>query len=111
MARWTVWRLVAYAAAFASTTAANQVLHTDGFTNCESESPIRLNHVDITFDNDAKKITFDLAGVSEKEQNVTAALSITAYGKDVYTNHFNPCEGENYIEKLCPGKVIRILAP
>ena len=43
-----------------------------------------------------------MAGSSEKEQNVTAFLSVTAYGKNVYSNKFNPCSDDTFVEQLCP---------
>ena len=104
MARWTVKRAAACAAALASGALADQILVTTGFTQCDSDDTIQVNKVDITYNNDAKTVDFDLAGTSKSAQNVTATLIVNAYGQEVYSKSFNPCEAENYVEALCPGK-------
>lgn len=104
MARWTVKRVALCAAALASSALADQILVTSGFTNCDSDDTVEVNKVDITYNNDAKMIDFDIAGTSKSRQNVTASLVVRAYGKDVYSNNFNPCEEEYYVQSLCPGK-------
>ena len=103
MARWTVKRAAVCAAALASGALADQILVTTGFTQCDSDSTIQVNKVDITYNNDAKTIDFDLAGTSKSSQNVTATLVVKAYGQEVYRDKFNPCEKENFVEALCPG--------
>ena len=57
------------------------ILKTNGFTNCNNgDSTINVKNVDIQFDKSTNEITFDVAGSSEKEQEVTAELVVTAYG-------------------------------
>jgi len=105
---------------------ANQVLTTSGFSTCLSASNITVQKLDITYDNDAKTVTFDVAGTSLTTQNVTAVLNVTgsysskawsfvysmphtnfmlAYGTQVYQNSFNPCDSATYVQQLCPGKL------
>ncbi|KAK7752088.1 hypothetical protein SLS62_006054 [Diatrype stigma] len=102
MARWTIWRAAICAAALLPRALGDQTLVTTSFTNCESDDTIQLDTVDITYNNDAKTITFNLAGSSDHEQNITASLTVTAYGNTVYSKSFNPCESDNYVEELCP---------
>ena len=84
-------------------TNANQVLSTSGFTLCEADSTITVQNVNVSYDNTAKTVTFDVAGTSSKVMNVTAQLDVTAYGKSVYSNSFNPCAADTKVDQLCPG--------
>jgi hypothetical protein len=83
---------------------AGQVLTTSGFSTCLASSDITVQKLDITYDNDAKTVTFDVAGTSAKSMNVTAVLNVTAYGKQVYQNNFNPCDSTTFVSQLCPGR-------
>jgi hypothetical protein len=83
---------------------ADQILTTSGFSTCLTNSNITVQKLDITYNNDAKTVTFDVAGTSEKVQNVTAVLNVTAYGTQVYQNSFNPCDSATYVTQLCPGE-------
>jgi hypothetical protein len=56
---------------------ADQILTTSGFSTCLTNSNITVQKLDITYNNDAKTVTFDVAGTSEKVQNVTAVLNVT----------------------------------
>jgi len=58
--------------------------------------------MDIKYNADKKLVTFDVAGTSSKSQNVTAALHVTAYGTEVYSKTFNPCEAATFVAQLCP---------
>ncbi|KAI1092738.1 TRP-domain-containing protein [Rostrohypoxylon terebratum] len=100
--RWNVRRAAILATALASGVLGDDLLVTSGFTNCEDDSPIRVQKADISYNNADKTVVFDVVGTSSKQQNVTATLSVTAYGQDVYTNSFNPCEAGSYIQQLCP---------
>jgi hypothetical protein len=57
-----------------------QILSTDGFSNCGGNTDIQVQKMDVQYDNAAKKVTFDVAGTSNKQQDVTAALIVEAYG-------------------------------
>ncbi|KAI1416820.1 TRP-domain-containing protein [Hypoxylon sp. FL1857] len=100
--RWNIRRAAVLATAFASGVLSDDLLVTTGFTNCESNSGIRVQKVNISYDNANKVVVFDVVGTSDKQQNVTASLSVTAYGRDVYTNSFNPCEATTFVDQLCP---------
>jgi hypothetical protein len=84
---------------------ADQVLTTSGFSTCLASSNITVQKLDITYDNNAKTVTFDVAGTSATVMNVTAVLNVTAYGVQVYQKSFNPCEPDTYVSQLCPGKL------
>ncbi|KAI1481966.1 TRP-domain-containing protein [Daldinia eschscholtzii] len=100
--RWNFRRAAVWATALASGVLGSDVLVTSGFNNCQSYSDIRVQKVDIAFNNADKTVVFDVAGSSDEERNITASLSVTAYGKDIYTKNFNPCSDDTYIQKLCP---------
>ncbi|RYP26456.1 hypothetical protein DL767_008018 [Monosporascus sp. MG133] len=102
MARWTIRRAAICATAVVSGALGDQVLVTGGFSNCESDKSIMVQKVDMSYDNDAKLVTFDVAGTSKTVQNVTATLVVKAYGIEVYANSFNPCEADTYVDELCP---------
>ncbi|KAI1802023.1 TRP-domain-containing protein [Daldinia bambusicola] len=100
--RWNFRRVAVWATAFASGVLGSDVLVTSGFNNCQANSGIRVQKVNISFNNADKTVVFDVAGSSNKERNVTASLSVTAYGKDIYSKNFNPCGSDTFIERLCP---------
>ncbi|KAI0109948.1 TRP-domain-containing protein [Daldinia grandis] len=100
--RWNIRRAAIWATAFASGVLSSDVLVTTGFNNCEENSSIRVQKVDISYNNADKVVVFDIVGTSDKRQNVTAWLSVTAYGQDVYTNAFNPCNETTFVDELCP---------
>ncbi|KAF1916318.1 hypothetical protein BDU57DRAFT_226850 [Ampelomyces quisqualis] len=82
---------------------AADVLKTNGYSSCLSgPSDIKVNRLDIEFDRSSKKIVFDVSGTNEKEQNVMAKLIVNAYGKEVYSRAFDPCDDKNKVDQLCP---------
>ena len=81
---------------------AANTLSSSGLTNCEPDADIKVNKANIQFDRDSGYIDFDVSGTSKKPQNVTASLVVTAYGSQVYSNSFDPCDPAKKIEKLCP---------
>ena len=88
------------------TVSANDVLETTGFTTCMPNSDITVTALNIQYDRTTQLITFDVAGTSSKVENVTAALYVTAYGKQVYQKSFNPCEEDSKVDQLCPGQCL-----
>jgi hypothetical protein len=90
------------AVALPSLAAAGDVLETTAFTNCDREATITVQKVDIRYNADNKTVTFDVAGMNTKEQKVTAFLNVTAYGRPIYSNTFDPCANSTFVEQLCP---------
>ncbi|KAL2141030.1 hypothetical protein VTI28DRAFT_2920 [Corynascus sepedonium] len=78
------------------------VLETVGFSSCNTNASVSVQRVDIKYNNDNKTVSFDVAGSSNKVQNVTAVLNVTAYGQDIYSNSFDPCEKSTFVQQLCP---------
>lgn len=83
---------------------ANDVLKTTGFTTCLNDPEINVNALNVQFDRSTKQITFDIGGTSSKVQNVTASMSVSAYGKQIYQKDFNPCDEATKVDQLCPGE-------
>ncbi|KAF1810824.1 TRP-domain-containing protein [Eremomyces bilateralis CBS 781.70] len=81
---------------------ADDILRTNGYSTCFDSSDIKVEKLNIEYNRVTGTVDFDVAGTSAKEQNVTAALTVTAYGVEVYKKDFNPCEKENYVKQLCP---------
>lgn len=79
------------------------ILKTTGFTTCLDNSTITVTNLDIQYNRAASAITFDVGGTSSREQNVTASLIVTAYGRQVYKKDFNPCDQDTKVVELCPG--------
>lgn len=104
MARTTIWRAALATAALTRGALATSVLQTSGFTNCQTDSSIQVNNVDIKYDKSAETVTFDVSGTSSIEQKVMATLNVTAYGFSVYSNTFNPCDNSTFVQQLCPGE-------
>ncbi|KAI6802147.1 DUF907 domain-containing protein [Hortaea werneckii] len=76
------------------------VLSTTGYSLCMNNGSVSVDKLDVTYNKNTRIINFDVAGTSEVEQNVTAKLVVTAYGKTVYTKTFDPCEHD--MERMCP---------
>jgi hypothetical protein len=86
---------------------AGDVLKTNGFSSClNGPSDIKVNKLDIQFDRSTKKIKFDVSGTNEKVQKVMAKLIVNAYGKEVYSKEFDPCDPSTKVDQLCPGMSI-----
>jgi hypothetical protein len=104
MARTTIWGAALAALALTRGVLAADVLKTSGFTNCEQDSSIRVNNVNIEYSKTSGTVTFDVSGTSTEEQRVTASLNVTAYGIQVYSKTFDPCDNSTFVDQLCPGK-------
>lgn len=96
--------LALVAALFAGGVSAGEMLKTTGFSSCGPNDSVSVQNVDITYNNDNKTVDFDVAGTSNKVQNVTAILNVTAYGQQVYSNSFNPCSPSTFVRQLCPSE-------
>ncbi|RWA10542.1 hypothetical protein EKO27_g4571 [Xylaria grammica] len=100
---WSVRKAAVWATALVATgVLGDDVLVTSGFNNCNNNSDITVDNVDIKYNNADKTVTFNVAGTSSKEQNVTAWLTVTAFGQDLYHNEFNPCSPATFVQQLCP---------
>ncbi|KAG2414208.1 hypothetical protein HFD88_003399 [Aspergillus terreus] len=95
------WALLALGLMPARTLAAD-TLSTNGVSTCLDGSDIEVQKLNITYTRSTRQLVFDVSGTNEKEQNVTASLSVTAYGNEIYNKDFDPCSSDNYIEQLCP---------
>lgn len=78
------------------------ILSTNGFSTCSNNSTITVNNVNIQFDRTTNLLTFDVSGSSSESQEVTAVLTVTAYGETVYTKSFDPCDDSTKVDELCP---------
>ncbi|KAL9053260.1 MAG: hypothetical protein Q9162_004868 [Coniocarpon cinnabarinum] len=81
---------------------AGNVISTNGFESCMPNGTIAVKKMNVQFDRSTNKINFDVAGSSQEIQNVSAALEISAYGKQVYQKGFDPCGTEIHVPQLCP---------
>lgn len=94
-------RAWAAAALFCTGVWAEDVLSTNGFTTCLDNSEIQVDKLNVQYNKNTRKLTFDVAGESKSAQNVTANLVVTAYGKEVYSREFSPCD--EGMDEMCPG--------
>lgn len=99
---WSLRKALVAVAATASCVQAADVLTTSGFTDCGSDTSIKVERLNISYDKDNRTVIFDVAGTSAKSQNVTAVLDVKAYGNQIYTRSFNPCDASTYVDQLCP---------
>ena len=84
-------------------TLAADVLKTNGYSICSGNPTVQVQKFNIEYDRTTQKLTFDVAGTSDKQQNVTASLFVSAYGRQVYQKDFDPCAADTKVEQLCPG--------
>ncbi|OLL25492.1 Flavin carrier protein 2 [Neolecta irregularis DAH-3] len=88
---------------YVTSTSAGGVLSSGPFIQCASgQNSIHISTFSISFDQDSNIATFDVEGNSDKQQNVTGSVVVTAYGKQVYTNSFDPCAADHRVAQLCP---------
>ncbi|OQO11638.1 hypothetical protein B0A48_03365 [Cryoendolithus antarcticus] len=83
-----------------TTVFAANTLTSNGYSECLNNATIKATALDVTYDRDTRVVKFNVAGTSTIEQNVTANLVVTAYGRQVYQKSFSPCE-QNMTE-MCP---------
>jgi len=76
------------------------VLSTNSFSTCLDNSAIRVDKLDVSYNKNTRKITFNVAGESTEAQNVTAKLVVSAYGKQFYEKTFSPCD--EGMKEMCP---------
>ncbi|KAJ5475024.1 hypothetical protein N7539_008090 [Penicillium diatomitis] len=81
---------------------ADDTLSTKGFSLCMKDSDIAVQKLDVSYSKSTRKVVFDVAGSSAKEQYVTASLVVTAYGHEIYTRTFDPCGTDIHVDQLCP---------
>jgi hypothetical protein len=85
------------------------VLNNHGLRTCTEGSAYSINFqkLDFEYHGDDKSFDIDIQGSSDTAQNVTAVLSVAAYGNDRYSEELNPCDPSTFIPQFCPG-VFRI---
>lgn len=76
-------------------------LSTNGYSSCLKDSTVKVSTFDVSYNKNTRVLSFDVAGESTTVQKVTANLIVSAYGKQIYTHSFNPCEAG--MTELCPG--------
>ncbi|KAF5981028.1 calcium-related spray [Fusarium coicis] len=100
--KWSAWKVAVTAATLVTGVLGDNILKTSGVADCGSEPGISIDKLDISYDNDKQTVTFDVAGTSDKQRNVSAILEVNAYGRKVYENSINPCSKDTPIPQLCP---------
>lgn len=81
---------------------AADTLSTNGFNLCMTDSAINVQKMDVTYTRSTGVVVFDVAGTNAMEQNVSAAITVTAYGNELYSKEFDPCGTEIHVDQLCP---------
>ncbi|KAF3903575.1 hypothetical protein AA313_de0202834 [Arthrobotrys entomopaga] len=80
---------------------AADILTTSGFASCDNaDTTVNVKAFNLEYNKANMTVKFNVAGESKISQQVTADLVVTAYGKQVYTQSFDPCEKN--IKFLCP---------
>lgn len=82
---------------------AASILKTSGYSTCLDNAEVTVDNLNMEFDKDTKKVVFDVAGTSQREQKIEATLIVNAYGREVYRNKFDPCDSSTKVDRLCPG--------
>ena len=77
------------------------ILGTTGFSSCMDNAEIQVETLNVQYDRNTGKVVFDIAGKSKVSQKVEAIMLVTAYGKTVYENSFNPYDYPG-IEQMYP---------
>jgi hypothetical protein len=82
---------------------AGETLSSSGYSMCLNDPNIQVERLNVTYNRHSRLITFDVAGKSTTELKVTVDLVVTAYGQEVYTRSFNPCDiNDINMPQICP---------
>ncbi|KAJ5823102.1 TRP-like family [Penicillium robsamsonii] len=81
---------------------AADTLSTSGFNLCMTDSAINVQKMDVTYTRSTGIVVFDVAGTNAMQQKVQAAITVTAYGNEIYKKEFDPCGDEIHVDQLCP---------
>lgn len=84
-------------------TLATDTISTNEVSTCLTSSDVEVRELSVTYTRSTREVVFNIDGTSKRVQNVTASLTVTAYGNQVYSKDFDPCSSENYVAQLCPG--------
>lgn len=84
---------------------ADKILSTNGFSKCYDNSKVKVQKLDVKYNADTRELDFDVAGMSTEEMKVKAKLIVTAYGNEIYTQSFNPCDYD--MPEMCPRRSCR----
>lgn len=96
---------ILYSGSFTIGVLGGDVLETSGFTTCLDKSTITISNLNVKYDRSVDAVIFDIGGSSSRQQNVTASLTVTAYGRQVYKKDFDPCDEDTKVPQLCPGTI------
>ena len=88
---------------------AGDILSTNGVSTCISDPDITVKTLNVQYDRSNRQITFDVAGSSAESQKVLLNLVVTAYGQEIYTKEFDPCDNstgisESAMKQMCPSR-------
>lgn len=85
------------------------VLSTNGFSTCTTDPSIKVQALNVEYNRSNRSLTFDVAGSSAEAQKVILNLVVSAYGKQVYTKEYNPCDNstnmvdsDEVYSQMCP---------
>ncbi|KAK9358730.1 hypothetical protein V1504DRAFT_460079 [Lipomyces starkeyi] len=81
---------------------ATRLIKSTSLQTCIENSDFSASLFNVVFTPDNRTISIDIVAVSSLEGNVTAKLTIDAYGLTVVTDTINPCELG--MDQLCPMK-------
>ncbi|KAK9389449.1 hypothetical protein V1515DRAFT_593312 [Lipomyces mesembrius] len=80
---------------------ADSIIGTSTFYTCDGiNATVIVSKFSVSYSKQTQNITFDLAGTSTEQQNVTATISVSAYGNHLFNYTFDPCDYD--IKPLCP---------
>ncbi|KAG5205287.1 DUF907 domain-containing protein [Trichophyton interdigitale] len=85
----------------AGLTLAGDVLRNNGFKSCLRNSDIEIQQLDFILNRATKTVTYNFVGMNARTQNVTATVTIVAYGQ-TFTQNLDPCSSDTFIDQLCP---------
>lgn len=106
--RWGLWiPISALLVTLPARVAAGDVLSNNGFNSCSGNADIKVERLNIKYDKTTRQVIFDVAGTSTKSQEVTAVLTVTAFGRQVYQRDFDPCDPATRVQQLCPGMLLQ----
>jgi len=88
---------------FLSLVSADQFLETNSLLSCQNNNGFSASLFHVRYHPNNSTLDFNIVGTSTIAANITAEISVTAYGYDITTINFDPCANSaSIISGLCP---------
>lgn len=101
-AGWVSFLILCSSVFFSGVTAVQDyVIGTRSLKPCMANSGITATFIDVSFHTNTSMLHFDINAYSTISGNVQVVMTVYAYGFEVFTQEFDPCQRADWTQ-LCP---------